>query len=407
MEVNAGSHNSLSIDERVQLFRDDNGLSYGTNNRIQQQISQDEDETRNMGGIAEQVNHRDILIEQLTGRLRCLFSAITWPIVPVGALVILCLIWVVYSAFVQDILASCSQPLHAYAFLSVCFLLYAPYHSQVRTFLFRYSRERDGPIRPTRVRLYDQLFHTLCILYVYGGVTLMQTCKQDIGNQIINSVSSQKSMNSCNLTCPHLSMALEFYVIMLEIFTLSLVLPLLFLPCVYLWILRRASTEGVPFWQDDDSDENHNEQSPITPQELINSLEPVKFVKRGDQVKLLNSSNLILLESSQFVKECCICMCEFKLEDDELVSIPQILDPDAIIRTKCGHIFHAKCLGGWIGGRWDQRDAPRRRTRRTCCPLCREDLKPSENSRTSSSLLDNHLQNLDQLSDLESPAEPS
>jgi hypothetical protein len=404
MEVNAESHYNIPMDERVQLFRDDNGQNYGTNNRIQLQISQDEDDIRNVGGRTEQVNHRDLLIEQLTGRLRCLFSAITWPIVPIGALVTLCLIWVVYSAFVQDILASCSQPLHAYAFLSVCFLLYAPYHSHVRTFLFRYSRERDGPIRPTRVRLYDQLFHTLCILYVYGGVTLMQTCKQDFGNQLSNPDSSQKSMSSCNLTCPHLSMALEFYVIMLEIFTLSLVLPLLFLPCVYLWILRRASTEVVPFWQDDESDENQNDQSPITAQELIDSLEPVIFVKQGDQIKLMSSSNSILLEPSQFVKECCICMSEFKLEDEEVASIPQIMDPDSMVRTKCGHIFHAKCLGGWIGGRWDQREVPRRRTRRTCCPLCREDLKPTGNSRSSSSSTDNLMQNSDELNDLESPA---
>ena len=65
-------------------------------------------------------------------------------------------------------------------------------------------------------------------------------------------------------------------------------------------------------------------------------------------------------------------------------------EEDVMVRTKCGHVFHGKCLAGWIGGRWEpnrqveqgntQASSPRRRARRTCCPLCREDLKPSEES---------------------------
>ena len=62
-----------------------------------------------------------------------------------------------------------------------------------------------------------------------------------------------------------------------------------------------------------------------------------------------------------------------------------------IVRTKCGHIFHQDCLAGWIGGRWqlnpntanvasDENNSQlirRRRARQTCCPLCREDLRPT------------------------------
>ena len=410
-----------AADERVQLLGDVEGIGYGTQNQQQQQ--QDEENPPADGpaddgpaddGHPEPLDNldresdRDTMIERLTLRLRCLFSAITWPIVPLGTLVSLCLIWVMYSAFAVDAYASCSHPLHAYALASMCFLMYAPYHAQIRTFLFRYSRERDGPNRPTRVRLYDQLFHTLCILYVYGGVTLIQSCKQDVGEKHENVETLQfKSnnhtitagfSNTCDATCPHLYAALDVYVTMLELFTLSLILPLLFLPCIYLWILRRASTEAETFWHEslEDSDDLFGRRPRVSAQELMDSLESVKLVRRGDT--LVIQSTVDATESSDnVVKDCCICMSDFTIHGEEMPqdeeAQPAPPESVAIVRTKCGHVFHETCLGGWIGGRWDPQEpssSPRRRTRRTCCPLCREDLQPS--SRTSSRTRSNNVE---------------
>ena len=93
----------------------------------------------------------DETIPNVTRRLRCLFATITWPIVPLGTLVSLGLLWVLYAAFVSDMRAQCSHPLHGYAVASLVIVIYAPYHGHVRSFLFHYSRERDGPIRPARV----------------------------------------------------------------------------------------------------------------------------------------------------------------------------------------------------------------------------------------------------------------
>lgn len=339
----------------------------------------------------------DDTIINMTRRLRCLFSTITWPIVPLGTLVSLGLLWVLYASFIADVRASCSHPLHGYAITSLFFVLYAPYHAHVRSYLFQYSRERDGPIRPARVRLYDQLFHTFCVLYVYGGVTLVQTCKEDFGDhsmsqEIDKMENSTKSFttdlgkNTCEQTCPSVFQALQVYVTLLEFFTLSLILPLLFLPCIYLYILRRASDENGTLQQLQERLEEEDflgRNTSVTAQELMDSLEAVQLISHGG-LKLVpltvsqSGDNEEERENSfsSTVKECCICMNDFEVTEHD-VEAQEVVEDEAMVRTKCGHIFHKKCLAGWIGGRWDPQDRRRRRARRTNCPLCREELKPT------------------------------
>ena len=389
--------------------------------------------------------NRDGAIVTLTRRLRCLFSTITWPIVPLGTIVALALLWVLYAASSLDLRRSCSHPLHWYALASLVLVAYIPHHAQVRSHLFHYSRERDGPIRPARVRMYDQFFHTVCLLYVYTGVTLIQTCREDlvtnesvtdiINNEDTPQAPSDVPLNTCAATCPNLYQALSVYVATLEMFTFALILPLLFLPCIYLWFLRRATAEAEAFAQLQDrlqEEEALLSNGGVTASEILDSLENVKLVSRTQrdskgesehQVWLLPySATDASIGMNSDVKECCICMSEFTVqnEDDLEEGIlgendadspndpadsvagsaaesnrestsgdPIALDP-GIVRTRCGHIFHKECLAGWVGGRWQinpqatsddrNQDRSRRRARQTCCPLCREDLRPAPES---------------------------
>ena len=371
-----------------------------TNNGNEEEEDEEEEEEEDDDDDAP-ANDRDATVERLTRRLRCLFSAITWPIVPLGTLVSFNLLWVLYAAFVLDARRTCSHPLHAYALASLLFLIYAPYHAQVRSYLFRYSRERDGPIRPTRVRLYDQLFHTLCILYVYGGVTLIQTCQGDVPSTTPSSSNSTAATappaaasllpppNTCETTCPHLYPALDLYVTALELFTLSLILPLLFLPCIYLWILRRASPDAETLLQDSLDEEDlfgssRRQRGPnVSAHELMEALEPVKLTRSHEGEYMLESERTgELWEADDSLLECCICMSEFVVGDEETGVIGE---DEQMVRTKCGHIFHRKCLAGWVGGRWDPSQSTRRRARSTRCPLCREDLRPVDPSANSTS----------------------
>jgi hypothetical protein len=88
---------------------------------------------------------RDGAIGTLTRRLRCLFSTITWPIVPLGTIVVLALLWVLYAASSLDLRRTCSHPLHWYALSSLILVAYIPHHAQVRSHLFQYVRERVLP----------------------------------------------------------------------------------------------------------------------------------------------------------------------------------------------------------------------------------------------------------------------
>lgn len=251
-------------------------------------------------------------IGTLTRRLRCLFSTITWPIVPLGTIVALALLWVLYAASSLDLRKSCSHPLHWYALASLVLVAYLPHHAQARSHLFRYSRERDGPVRPARVRMYDQFFHTICLLYVYTGVTLIQTCREDLvptngggdggstglsanggngggpvaGNNDLG-LPSDEPLNSCQATCPNLYQALSVYVATLEVFTFALILPLLFLPCIYLWFLRRATAEAEAFAQLQDrlqEEEALLSNGGATVGDILDGLDSVKLVARTSQL---------------------------------------------------------------------------------------------------------------------------
>eukprot|EP00534_Pseudo-nitzschia_fraudulenta_P000094 CAMPEP_0201127404 /NCGR_PEP_ID=MMETSP0850-20130426/30250_1 /ASSEMBLY_ACC=CAM_ASM_000622 /TAXON_ID=183588 /ORGANISM="Pseudo-nitzschia fraudulenta, Strain WWA7" /LENGTH=568 /DNA_ID=CAMNT_0047396255 /DNA_START=52 /DNA_END=1755 /DNA_ORIENTATION=- len=298
---------------------------------------------------------RDGAIGHLTRRLRCLFSTITWPIVPLGTIVSLALLWVLYAAASLDLRKSCAHPLHSYSLMSLLLVTYIPNHANIRSHIFNYSRERDGPIRPTRVRMYDQFFHTVCLLYVYTGVTLIQTCREDTvdmntidiaKNEI--SMPTDRPLNACEATCPNLYQALSVYIATLELFTFALILPLLFLPCIYLWFLQRATAEADAFARLQDQlqeEEALLSNGGVTTGEILDSLEVVKIFRRrigGPKTNKINNKDDKTepvaeedLELQEFfilpytaawnsndckksdVKECCICMSDFELHDVE------------------------------------------------------------------------------------------
>ena len=265
----------------------------------------------------------------------------------------------------------------------------------------------------------------ICLLYVYTGVTLIQTCREDVvGNEsvsdIINTdaieIPADSPLNSCAVTCPNLYQALSVYVATLEMFTFALILPLLFLPCIYLWFLRRATAEAEAFAQLQDrlqEEEALLSNGGVTADEILGSLENVKLVSRaqtgsdggpGRRVWLLPSSATdASIGMNSDVKECCICMSDFAVQDEadledglrldaepEVVSAekkstdlppnsgnPEMVSDSTIVRTRCGHIFHRSCLACWLGSSSTSNsdgNPRRRRARNTRCPLCREHL---------------------------------
>jgi hypothetical protein len=380
-----------------------------------------------------------------------MFTAITWPIVPLTVLVVLAFVYMIYGA-ILDWTASCSHPLHAFTAVSALVICYAPNHPVARAYLFGYHRDMDGPARPLAVRRYDQLVHTLALLYVYAGMTLDQTCREDVSSNytpnndvstgsgsatesLLNATAMKEllldsnnhdSINSCQATCPNLYPAVAAYVVTLEVLCWSLLVPLLCLPCIYLWFLRRASSQAHTLadfhdrLREDDEDVRRNGN--ILAETVMAQLQDVKLVRVYDDNDLekdagaTGSDRVLIVPSgmsdtsqgkdSNNVLECCICMSDFVIQDSAeadaevdttntdidietgaaaSVALPQSpvlpeTNVDAIVQSKkCGHIFHKHCMASWVGGQWrgatlDGDDSPRR-ARRTTCPLCRNDLR--------------------------------
>jgi len=398
-------------------------------------------------------------IIRLARRLRCLFAAITWPIVPLGTVVALALFYMLYAAFVlrndgtvwtptqapqnseQDgddgtpEQEPCAHPLHAYAWVSLLLALYTPNHKRIRTRLFAAQHAaHTGDGRPPAVRRYDQIFHTLALLYVYAGITLVQTCNEDVlmdgsgggggdnavvvakagatsdgggdddptadgGTALLNDLHNYS--NACQATCPALTEAVTLYVATLELFTLSLILPLLFLPCIYLWFLRQATSnqEALADLQqrlrEDDEDDDfvfgsltgnsrRGGAATVTAEEILRRLQTIRLVRRqqdddddeDDKVRIVSTDPAVreTWEAKEGARECCICMSDFYIHDEddddainndghdiEAANIninnnsSSTADQEVIVRTAgCGHLFHEHCIANWIGGRWEQ-----------------------------------------------------
>jgi preprotein translocase subunit YajC len=253
---------------------------------------------------------------------------------------------------------------------------------------------------------------------------LIQTCNEDlVENELLAQIDEQLKaqfdgpLNSCAATCPNLYEALSIYVATLEMFTFALILPLLFLPCIYLWFLRRATAEAEAFAHLQErmqEEENILNNGGITAGEIMDSLEKVKLVA----VSSVNSETgeserqIILIPEKETdiskgelceTKDCCICMNDFKLcqeidvkegKESEESTSRICSHGQEMVRTPCGHMFHTDCLYGWVGGMWQidpqaqsegedvdpevwAEERRQRRARQTCCPLCRKDLRPN------------------------------
>jgi hypothetical protein len=396
-------------------------LSYGTHSHTspdslsthqQQETETDAEVENDVENSGTAVDAENGTVAVLTRRLRCLFGIITWPIVPLGTLAVLALLWFLY-AFLLDFNKTCSQPLKAYTATTLFWVVYIPSHTTVRSRLFSYVRERDGPNRPPLVRRYDQIFHTL--LYVYAGITLVQSCRDDTHAQLLQEgavqqqntasdaeMTSEGPDDTCDSTCPNLFPALAIYVTTLEVFTMSLILPLLFLPCIYLWFLRQVADRDVAILQERfrEEEENMLSGSPaVTAEDIVDQLESVKLLRKDvgkdedEEIYVVpeDATSLSQGEDANGVRDCCICMNDFIIHDEAALHNHDVEagepsdDEEAVVRTRaCGHLFHRRCMASWVGGQWQGRNGTdedsawrRRRAKRASCPLCRSDLRPS------------------------------
>jgi len=349
----------------------------------------------NTGGPEENTQ-----VSRIARRLRCIFTIITWPIVPMALLTCMTAVTMVVG-FVSNFSAECSHPLKVYfgitvyVFVYVCFI-----HDRIRARLLSVNHDQGNGNTTSNhnrlVRRYEQISHSIGLLYIYAGVSLVQACEDDT---ILPETPDAAIRSTCEATCPALFDATVRYVTIVCCLLLSFVLPLLFLPCIYLWFIRQAGSDrDLAAMQERFREEEFlSYLAPTnTANDILNhSIEKVTLHRKHDDHILAQTmgENSRLVEAKPTVEtnECCICMNAFIIHEHDLENnqVPeQPADIDVIVRTKpCGHLFHERCMASWVGGRWRENEdfsetAPwrQRRAKRTTCPLCRGSLAPNSTS---------------------------
>lgn len=318
--------------------------------------------------IADQINI-------ITNRLRVLFYTLYIPVIPLFTLLVILLVSLVARASYSP---PCSYPLRFYAILSVILFVYLPNHKRIKRWLFNYNRERDLT-RPRALRIYDQCFHMLVLAYVYLDMILVQSCKEDLD-------PGGSGESTCMMTCPELYESFQRFDFILRIFTAVLLLPLVCLPFVYVWIIRRISAVdadaltrlGVHLGGAD----NDDLAGGATVKSIVEGFRNVTLESNEsygeDKVRVVGiekqSWSGDKLKDWHVVRDCCICMSQFECQGRQETNDDETQTHDDIVETKCGHLFHRSCILQWIGGEdWEEASSSGR-ARRKNCPLCREDL---------------------------------
>lgn len=261
-------------------------------------------------------------------RVRCLFGALTFPIPPLAAAVVLTMFYFLGVAYLpfqvkaftalwngMDVaefpdLPTCSHPLYPYSAATVVAFVYATRHDLLRSTFFRSDRGR---------RLYDKCVQGMALLYVYMGILLKQTCMDD--------VPPGQTVDSCVTTCPHVTAAFSLYVLALECFSVAIFVPLLLLPCVYVWFARR----GTHRQSTRPRGTSHRRM-----QSVLNGLSAIRVVANTSANTMTTTPLMAILGGDDeriplHNKECCICMAD--LTDANVVRI-----------KNCGHVFHKVTL---------------------------------------------------------------
>lgn len=278
------TYDSVLPREELWEAADEGILPPVTGERDAEEEEEEEEENESVASA-----HNEIAILALMQRLRFLFGLLTFPIVPLAIMAVVTLVWFLGTALLLDNAGSprrlgvlhdtprparlppCAHPLHAYAEVSLLLALYVPYHLSSTGPRARFVPP-NSMATPRSLRRCHQIAKALALVYVYAGIALLQACDADPlpegttvttlfpkavlvvdggagGGEAMAATIHDTAIfggggggNSCQATCPALTQSLTYYVATLELLILAMLLPLVCLPCVYLWMLRYATT---------------------------------------------------------------------------------------------------------------------------------------------------------------------
>jgi Zinc finger, C3HC4 type (RING finger) len=312
-----------------------------------------------------------------------------------------------------------------YARTSQSLLLLFPSYLTIRRQLqiWRASGSYPTIIRATTLKWYDGIIHMLALVYVGVGIGLWHVCDK-------YDSSWRRSAT------PKVMRAFGWYMLVLTLFTLTILVPRACLPLIYLWWVQHIDrmepkelAQGLAalmrrHWMDASIVELHEKYKNILArwQHLLRAviirLQASRLVGQWTEVRLLEQSadygtRVVRAKDSTLTcsttiattrshddatMECCICLSPFDVinvktagRDDTRSN--QQSEGDAMVQTVgCGHLFHHDCLEQWIltnarspnssSHSWPiSQQEPHPLVPCTTCPLCRSELVvPPNNS---------------------------
>lgn len=296
------------------------------------------------------ISYDDDDISRSVHRIRFIFYSLFIPLVPITIYLTLTFISLVINAMKSD---SCSHPLRWFVLTMVTLLTYIPNHQRIKVYFF----EEGDRYSPLTAKLFDNIFYFSILMFCFYELTLKQICAEDLTS------FQDKDVSTCQVTCPDLYESFLNFDFLVRLFILMLLTPLILMPFVVLYLMRRIQIDGFDFRV---RDRHEYMAGGALVKDVMKGLREVTFrtINVDGEAKLEvteknkgGDGSEEKLVDGDFVKECCICMMEFDLENgSKTENRKRFRNPfanprdingnsitatnDCIVMTKCGHVSH-------------------------------------------------------------------
>lgn len=294
------------------------------------------------------ISYDDDDISRSVHRIRFIFYSLFIPVVPISIYLTLTFISLVINAMKSD---TCSHPLRCFVLTMVTLLTYIPNHQRIKAYFF----EQGDRYSPLAAKLFDNIFYFCILMFCFYELTLKQMCGEDL------TKFQDKDISTCQVSCPDLYESFLNFDFLVRLFILMLMTPLILMPFVVIYLMRRMRINGVDFHV---RDRHEYTAGGALVKDIMKGLREVtlrtinvdgeaklEVTEKNEGVDNLGEK----LVDGDFVKECCICMMEFDLENgSKAESRKRFRNPfanprdingnsitatnDCIVMTKCGHV---------------------------------------------------------------------
>jgi hypothetical protein len=240
-------------------------------------------------------------------------------------------------------------PIIEYAWLSQVVFLYIPWHFKIRQRVANCFMSYASST--TTKRCYDRTAYTVALFYVFLGMSTWYACR----NHPRSTAPTTATTTPCLESSPAVPREFDVFVPFLGLFTVWILLPIVGLPCLHLWLVRRAVSRFPPVHAETLArlfrpmwhhvvrlvlDQNYKvvfalwnamlgpsrAATALTDRQLWELVKEVRIVRQPDRPLGLavdhdpEACSILEPQGSEATLECCICLSPFQVVDGPIGS---------------------------------------------------------------------------------------